>query len=166
MILDERLEFADAVSVAVAAGAKTLFGDIIDLGSVLGGAAGATEQNPDIALGEELYFVMTTDTEVITGGSAGTVKFSLNSNATADLAGTPTTHFETDAIVTDDSAANDDRLNAGGLICAIRLPLGPYQRYLSIAHDVDTTTITAGKVNAFLTKDISKWKSFPNAVNA
>lgn len=166
MILDERLEFADAVSVAVAAGPITAFGDVIDLGSVLGGAAGATEQAPDIALGEELYFVMTTDTEVITGGSAGTIEFLLYSNATADIASTPTLHYRTGAIVTDDSAANDDRLNAGGLICAVRLPIGSYQRYLVLAHDVDTTTITAGKVNAFLTKDISKWKSLPNAVNA
>lgn len=166
MILDERLEFGDALSVTGAAAAKAAIGDVIDLGSVLGGSAGATEQSPDIALGEELYLVITTDTEIITGGSAGTVAFSLNSNATADLASTPTEHFITDAIVTDDAAANDARLNAGGLIAAVKLPLGNYQRYLVLGETIGTTTITAGKINAFLTKDISKWKSLPNAVNA
>lgn len=168
MLLDSRLEFADALTVA--AGATTIVvvpnSNIIDLGAVLGGTAGATAQNPDVALGEELYFVITTDTEVITGGSAGTLAFALYSNATADLASTPTLHFQTDAIVTDDSAANDDRLNAGGVIAALRLPLGKYQRYLVLGYIIGTTTITAGKINAFLTKDISKWVSYPNAVNS
>ena len=165
MILDERLEFGDALAVTGTADVKVAIGDVIDLGSYLGGTAGATELAPDVALGEDLYFVITTDTEVITGGIAGTVKFSLNSNATADLAGTPTEHFVTDAIVTDDSAANDARLNAGGVICAVKLPLGSYQRYLVLGEDIDTTTITAGKINAFLTKDFSKWKALANAVN-
>jgi len=165
MILDERLEFGDALVVTGTAGAKVAVGDVIDLGSYLGGTAGATELAPDVALGEDLWFVITTDTEVITGGSAGTVAFSLNSNATADLASTPTEHFITDAIVTDDSAANDARLNAGGVICAVKLPLGNYQRYLVLGETIGTTTITAGKINAFLTKDFSKWVARANAVN-
>lgn len=168
MLLDSRLEFADALTVA--AGATTIVvvpnSNIIDLGAVLGGAAGATAQNPDIALGEELYFVMTTDTEIITGGSAGTLAFALYSNATADLASTPTLHFQTNDIVTDGTDANGAQCKAGATICAIKLPLGSYQRYLVLGYIIGTTTITAGKVNAFLTKDISKWRSYPNAVNA
>ncbi len=165
MILDERLEFGDALVVAGAAGAKVAIGDTIDLGVYLGGAAGATQVAQDVGLGEELYFVVTVDTEVITAGAAGTVAFSLNSNATPDLAGTPTEHFITDAIVTDDAAANDARLNAGGTVCAVKLPPGSYQRYLVLGETVGTTTITAGKVNAFLTKDFSKWVASVNAVN-
>ena len=165
MILDERLEFGDALAVAGAAGAKVAIGDAIDLSVMLGGAAGSTALAPDVALGEELFFVINVDTEVITAGAAGTVAFSLNSNATADLAGTPTEHFITDAIVTDDAAVNDARLNAGGTICAIRLPIGSYQRYLVLGETVGTTAITAGKINAFLTKDLSKNVAYPNAVN-
>lgn len=165
MILDERLEFGDALDVTGVAGAKVAVGDVIDLGSYLGGSAGATELKPDVALGEDLWFVITTDTEVITAGTAGTVAFSLNSNATADLATAPTEHYITDAIVTDDSAANDPRLNAGGVICAVKLPVGSYQRYLVLGETIGTTTITAGKVNAFLTKDFSKWVAPVNAVN-
>lgn len=165
MILDERLEFGDALSVTGTAGAKVAIGDVIDLGSYVGGSAGTTELNPDVALGEDLYFVVTTDTEVITGGSAGTVAFSLNSNATADLASTPTEHFITADIVTDDAAVNAACLNAGGTICAIKLPLGNYQRYLVLGETIGSTTITAGKVNAFLTNDFNKWVALANAVN-
>jgi hypothetical protein len=55
MIMDERLEFADAVSVAAAAG-TALIGDVIDLGSV----------HRDIGAGQPVYLVITVDTEIIT----------------------------------------------------------------------------------------------------
>jgi len=157
MILDERLEFADAASVAAAAGAAVL-GDVIDLG-----AAGQDPGN-----GEPLFFVVTTDVEVITGGAAGTIQFNLKSNATPDLAGTPTQHFASKAFVTDDAGANDAELNAGGMPVAVALPLEgpPYQRYLVVERVIGTTTITAGNVSAFLTKDVSKSKAYPNAVGA
>lgn len=157
MILDELLEFADATTVAHAAG-TVLLGDVIDL-----------EVARDIGNGEPLWFVITTDTEVITGGSAGTIQFQLVSDAQAAIAvdGSATVHLSTDAIVTDDSAANDDRLNAGGLIFAAALPLegNAYERYLGVIYIVATTTTTAGKVNAFLTKDVGKWKAYADASN-
>lgn len=156
MILDERLEFGDALDVTGVAGAAALIGDVVDLG----------EDGLDVGLGEDIYFVITTDTEIITGGNAGTVIFSLVSDSTANLATSPTTHFSTGALVTDDAAVNDSRLNAGGVICAVKLPVGTYERYLGILEDIDTTTITAGKINAFLTKDFSKWYSLANAVGA
>ena len=59
MILDERNEFADAVSVAGTAG-TALIGDVIDL----------TATHRGIGNGQPLYLVITTDTEIITGGSA------------------------------------------------------------------------------------------------
>jgi hypothetical protein len=157
MILDERLEFADAVSVAAAAGSAVL-GDVIDLGSPV----------RDIGNGEQLFLVITVDTEVITGGVAGTLQFKLKSNATADLAGTPTEHYASPAFVTDDAGANDAELNAGGVPVAVAIPMEgkPYQRYLVVERIIGTTTITAGAVSAFLTHDVSKWKSYPNAVGA
>lgn len=153
MILDEFLEFADATSVAAAAG-TALIGDVIDLGST----------TSDIGNGEPLYLVIQTDTEIITGGTAGTVEFQLVSDSTANLATSATVHFSTGTLVTDDAAANDDRLNAGGLIAAVALPMGTYERYLGILCVTATTTTTAGKINAFLTKDVSKWVALPDGI--
>jgi uncharacterized membrane protein len=146
MIMDERLEFADAASVAAAAG-TALIGDVIDLG--------ATAR--DIGQGEPVYLVITTDTEIITGGTAGTVKFQLVSDAQAAIAvdGTATVHIDTGTFVTDDAAANSAQLNAGGVIFAGPIPLegNVYERFLGILCVTATTTTTAGKINAFLTLD-------------
>lgn len=146
MIMDERLEFADATSVAAAAG-TALIGDVIDLG--------ATAR--DIGAGREMFLVITTDTEIITGGSAGTIKFQLVSDAQAAIAtdGSATVHIDTGTFVTDDAAANDSKLNAGGLIFYGALPGegNAYERYLGILCVTATTTTTAGKINAFLTLD-------------
>lgn len=155
MILDERNEFADAVSVAAAAG-TALIGDVIDLGA----------SARDMGAGEPLYLVITTDTEIITGGSAGTIKFQLASDSTADLATSATVHLDTGTLVTDDSAANDARLNAGGVIFIGQLPQGAlYERYLGILAVIATTTVTAGKINAFLTHDVANWRAYADATN-
>lgn len=163
MILDERNEFADNVSVAAAAG-TALIGDVIDLKSP------TTAPNTTIDLeGGDLYLVLQTgDEEIITGGTAGTLQLFLVSDALATLgAGVVancTTHIQTAAFVTDDSAANDARLNAGGLLYAGKLPSGSYERYLGILATVGTTTITAGKINAFLTSDPALWRAYADNV--
>lgn len=148
MILDEKLEFADATSVAASAG-TALIGDVIDLGS--------TSNYP--ANGEPLYLVIQTDTEIITAGSAGTIQFFLASDAQAAIAtdGSATVHLSSASLVTDDAAANSAALNAGGTILMAALPMGTYERYLGILCTTGTTTTTAGKINAFLTKDVARW---------
>lgn len=155
MILDERNEFADAVSVAGSAG-TALIGDVIDLGGT----------SQDIGNGQPLYLVIQTDTEIITGGSAGTIQFTLASDASASIAtdGTATAHFVSASLVTDDAAANSAALNAGGVIAAVALPQGTYERYLGILATIGTTTVTAGKINAFLTTDVAKWVATADAL--
>lgn len=155
MILDERNEFADAVSVAGSAG-TALIGDVIDLGGT----------SQDIGNGQPLYLVIQTDTEIITGGSAGTIQFTLASDASASIAtdGTATAHFVSASLVTDDAAANSAALNAGGVIAAVALPQGTYERYLGILATIGTTTVTAGKINAFLTTDVAKWVATADAI--
>jgi hypothetical protein len=157
MIMDERLEFADATSVAAAAG-TALIGDVIDL-----------EVARDIGNGRAVWWVVTTDTEIITAGAAGTLAFSLVSDAQAAIAvdGSATVHVTTGTFVTDDAAANSAQLNAGGIIACIALPLeGPvYERYLGVLAVTATTTTTAGKINSFLTLDPIKWKAYADAVN-
>lgn len=155
MILDERLEFADAVSVAAAAG-TALIGDVIDLG-------GASQ---DIGAGEDLYLVIQASTEIITAGAAGTIQFKLASDAQAAIAtdGSATDHIISPSYVTDDSAANSDELNAGGVILMAKLPPDTYERYLGILCVTGTTTTTAGAINAFLTHDVSRWTAYADGV--
>jgi hypothetical protein len=158
MILDERNEFADAASVAAAAG-TALIGDVIDLGAA----------HRDIGQGQPVYLVITTDTEIITGGSAGTIKFQLASDAQAAIAtdGSATVHIDTGTFVTDDSAANDAQMNAGGTIFCGPLPIEGkvYERYLGILAVIATTTVTAGKINAFLTLDPTGWDAYAEGAN-
>ena len=158
MILDERTEFADATSVILAAGTAVL-GDVIDL----------QETTKDIGIGEDIWVVIQTDTEVITAGSAGTIQFyvvsdSLSTLGAATLASC-TEHLRSKSLTTDDSAANSAELNAGGVILAARLPAGTYERYLGILFTTATADTTAGKVNAFLTKDYAKWTAYADASN-
>ena len=144
MIMDDRLEFADSVSVAAAAG-TALIGDVIDLGAV----------QRDIGAGQPMWLVITCATSIITGGTAGTIQFSLASDAQAAIAtdGSATVHLQSRAFVTDDDALNDQ--DAGDVIFAAPLPVeGPlYERYLGILATIGTTTVTAGAINAFLTLD-------------
>lgn len=154
MIMDELIEFADATSVAASAG-TALIGDVIDLG--------ATPQ--DFGAGEQMYLVIVPSTEIITGGSAGTLTFKLASDAAAAIAtdGSASEHIVTTAYVTDGTDANDAQLKVGGTIYMGALPTGsavPYERYLGILAVTATTTTTAGAINAFLTSDVSRWKAY------
>jgi hypothetical protein len=159
MILDELLELADATSVAAAAGTAVI-GDVIDLSAITG---------QDVGMGEDMFIVIQTTTEIITGGSAGTIQFFVVSDSLSTLGGGTvagsTLHLSTKAYVTDDSAANDAEMNAGGVILAAQLPRGTYERYLGVLATIATTTVTAGAVNIFLTKDVSKWIAYPDATN-
>lgn len=157
MILDELLEFADNVSVAGSAG-TALIGDVIDLE--------ASGLNPGI--GEDLWLVLRTgNTEIITGGTAGTIQFTLASDAQAAVAtdGSATVHLLSASLVSDDAAANSDALNAGGVILAAKLPSGSYERYLGVLCTIGTTAVTAGTINAFLTKDFASWKAYADALS-
>ena len=155
MILSELTEFADGTSVAAAAG-TAIIGDVVDLGSA----------SLDLGL-SDIWCVIKTDTEIITGGSAGTIKFMLVSDAQAALAtdGSATVHFDTGTLVTDDAAANDARLNADGVIAAFKLPSGTYERYLGVLATIATTTVTAGAISAFLTPNYAYVKHYAEGTN-
>ena len=89
MIMDERLEFADATALDTSGTDTDLVGDVIDLGST----------TSDIGNGQPIYLVIQVDTAVTSGGSA-TVDFKLLSDAAAAIAvdGTATQHFASGAI--------------------------------------------------------------------
>lgn len=150
MILDERNEFADAVTVAGAAG-TALIGDVIDLGT------------DGVNYVDNVYAVIAVDTEIFTAGSAGTVQFFLVSDSLATLgAGVVancTLHSMTAALVTG-GTGTQAALAAGKTLMQVSLPAGQYERYLGILCTTGTTTTTSGKVNAFLTPNIVTQKSF------
>lgn len=155
MIMDELTEFADAVAVNAVAG-TALIGDVMDLGSV----------HRDVGNGRAMWLVINVDTEIITGGSAGTVKFQLASDSTADLATSATIHIDTGTFATG-AAASNAQLAAGKTLACIALPLEGkvYERYLGILCVTATTTTTAGKINAFLTFDPTGWQAYAEATS-
>ena len=158
MILDERLEIADATSVAAAAG-TVVIGDVIDLTTI----------GLDVGIGEPVWFVIQTTTEIITAGAAGTLQFFLVSDSLSTLGGgvvaSCTVHAQTTALVTGNAASNDASFNVGGVPMAVRLPSGTYERFLGLLATTATTTTTAGAINAFLADDFAKWIALPDAAN-
>lgn len=148
MILDERLEFCDATALNTGGAASYLVGDVIDLGAA----------SRDIGTGEDLYVVIQVDTTATSGGSA-TGAFHLASDAQAAIAvdGSATYHLSTAAIAV-------ASLVAGTTVLAARLPSGTYERYLGVLQTTAVAAFTAGKINAFLTKDIAKYTAYADAL--
>jgi hypothetical protein len=159
MITDALNTFADSVSVAAAAGTAQI-GESIDLG--------AAHRDIGMSAYQGLYLVVTVSTEIITGGAAGTIKFILASDAQTAIAtdGSATVHYDSGTFVTDDSAANSAVLNAGGRPVCVALPLegNTYERFLGVLATIGTTTVTAGAVNAFLTKTPPAWAAYPDGI--
>jgi hypothetical protein len=156
MIHDKLTQFLDATSVAASAG-TALVGSQIDLGKI----------GLDLGVGEPVWLTILTTTEIITGGSAGTILFKLASDSTASIAvdGSATVHITTDSFVTDGTDANDTELKAGGIIFSGPLPIGTYERYLGILCVTGTTTTTAGNVDAFLSVGpIYAPKAYPDGI--
>lgn len=146
MITDELNEFADAASIAAAAG-TALIGDVIDLGA----------NHRDIGIGQPMWLVISVDTDIVAAG-AGTVKFILASDAQAAIAtdGSATVHYDSGTMAT--AATTPAGQKAGKTLVATMLPSegNVYERYLGILCTIATQTISAGKINAYLTPDLGK----------
>lgn len=152
MILDERLEFCDAVALNTGAAGTYLLGDVIDLQLAAGG---------DIGAGQPLYLVIGVDTTATSGGAA-TANFTLASDAQAAIAtdGSATIHATTGPIPV-------AQLTAGRRYFVIPLPMegNTYERYLGILQTTAVAAFTAGKINAFITLDPTGSKAYPDAPN-
>lgn len=145
MILDERTEFADAAAIALNIGnAIAPNTDVIDLGGV----------TQDIGNGEPLYLVLQVDTAFV--GATATIRFQLASDSTANLATSRTDHIDTGAIAVATWAAGYTKIYP--------LPVENYERYLGLWMTVATANVTAGKLNAFLTRTPAKWVATPDAL--
>lgn len=146
MILDKRNEFCDATALNTGGAGTYLVGDQIDLGAAR-----------DVGNGEPMYLVITVDTLPTSANSTATAQFTLASDASASIAtdGSATVHFQTKAFAISEMAA-------GNVLAAIALPMEgvAYERYLGILQTTGTQAFTGGKINAFLTHDVAKWKSY------
>lgn len=156
MILDERTEIADATSVAAAAGTAVI-GDVIDLGAA----------PYDLGVDEDLWMVLQVDTAIVAAG-AGTIQFFVVSDALSTLGGgavaSCTLHATTGALVT--AASTPAGQKAGDTLLAIKLPAGVnYERYLGVLCTIATQTVSAGKINAFLTRNFARWQAMADASN-
>lgn len=158
MIMDSRLEFGDANSVAAAASTISLL-NAVDQGTV----------SRDLGNGEEIFLVVTVDTDIV-GATAGTIQYRLVSAAadrTAPTAFTsPVVHAASQAFTTGTTGSSANKTKAGDIAWVVALPQGAdYLRYLGVEAIIAGQTLTAGKVNAFLTKDKTMWKAYADAVN-
>lgn len=143
MILDAHNEFSDAQAVT----ATAISTNVIDLGPV------ADNTLRDIGTGEEMYLVVLTQTAATDTGSDATLTVSLESDDNAGLT-SATTHYSTGALAFAAFSA------AGSVLACVRLPAGDYQRYLGVRYTVGAGPLTAGNFDAFLTKDVQKWKAY------
>lgn len=151
MILDERTEFADAVSLNTGAAGTYNIGDLINL-----------ETARDVGNGFPLYLVIQVATGITVASSTGTVQFQLVSDATSTVStSTATVHVQSAEFATSTTA-----IAAGTVLLAVALPMegNAYEQYLGIQQITGTTAINAGAVNAFLTTDVSKWKAYADAI--
>lgn len=157
MILDKRNEFCDAVLLNTGGAGTYTLGDQIDL--AVGGVLG------NIGTEDELYLVISVDTG-IAAGSAGTVSFQLVSADDAALTTNPVVHFQTAAFATGTGTANST-LRAGTLLLATKLPQAfDYKRYLGVRQVTGTAAVTAGRIDAFLTPDVTQWRAFTSPSQA
>lgn len=152
MWVDDTLEFADATALDTTGTNTDNIGDLIDLG-----AAGE-----DIGNGEPLYLVVQVTTAVTSGGSA-TVSFQLASDSTTTVAvdGNQSIHVVSDAYPVASLVAGFE----------VVLPVPPggggaaFERYLAFQTTTGTAALTAGNVNAFLTREPAVWKAYADANN-
>lgn len=145
MILDERTEFCDATSLNTGAAADYVIGDSIDLGLAA----------RDIGNGDGLWFVVTVDTTATSGGAA-TLAVSLATDDNSSLSSA--TKIVTSPVIAVAS------LTAGTNVFTVKVPSATYERFIGIVQTTGTAAFTAGKINAFLTNDIAKWKPYADAV--
>lgn len=146
MIIDKLNEFADATALNTGAAGSYLIGNQIDLG-----LAGR-----DVGAGEPLYLVIQVET-AITAGASGTVQFHLSSDDSAAIdVSTGTKHVSTPAFTVGAGIPAGTVLYAG----AVPMEGNAYERFLGIVQTTGTAAVTAGKIDAFLVRDVAKWKSY------
>lgn len=152
MILDDRLEFADALALNTGAAGTYNLGDAIDTKST------TIDPNTTKDLeGSEMYLVVRIGTAATSGGSA-TLQVRLVSDDTATPSTTTATVHATSAAIPVAS------LTAGATVMVTRLPSGSYERYVGIQQITGTAAFTAGTLDAFLVSDPALYRAYGDNV--
>ena len=153
MWMDKRAEFCDGVSVDTSGSATKLIGNVMDLGVA-----------QDIGAGHPTYLIIQV-TEQFAGGTS--CQFVLASDAQAALAadGSETRHYASDVYTVAQLTP--------GFTMSIPLPSGDtvqgedtagYERYLGM-ETIQVGTMSAGKINAFLSPDSYGNVTYPDGNN-
>ena len=157
MILDDRLEFADATALNTGSAGTYNIGDVIDThGPTIGHNSGQNITR-DLGNDSELYLVVRVATAATSGGSA-TLQVRLVSDDTATPSTTAATVHATSAAIPVAS------LTAGATVMVMRLPSGSYERYVGVQQITGTAAFTGGALDAFLTSDPSNWRAYADNV--
>jgi hypothetical protein len=151
MILDERLELADATALDTTGTDEDLIGDVIDLGA----------EPMDFGVTQQLYVVIQITTAV--SGTSSTVAFQLVSDAAAAIAkdGTQSYHAITESIP-------EATLVAGYEIVMAIPPNGggnTFERYLGVQSVTGVAALSAGAVNIFITNTPPVRRYLPDGNN-
>lgn len=149
MILDSRTEFCNATAVNTGAAGTYLVGNQVDL-----------TKARDIGVGEPLYLVILVAT-AIAAAATGTLTFALASDSTAAVStSTSTRHLTTPTF---DAAAG---IPAGTVLFAGPLPMegNAYEQFLGILQITGAAAASAGAIDAFLVRDVAKWKAYPDGI--
>lgn len=147
MFVDAQLEFSDAQAITASAASTNIidFNPAFDYNTVIDAGAG------------EPTFLVVIPGVTFTAAGAATLTIELRSYANEDRSDTPTVIFTT-------TAKALATLVAGKPAVVVALPSASYKRYLSLYYTVATGPFTAGKLDAFITKDAQTWRSYANNV--
>jgi|GEM_PF-1057702 len=147
MILDDHLVLFDNAAIT----ASGQISDVIDRGA---DAPTLAAFGPGYA-GTPLYLVLLVGTAFNGNSGAFTgLTVSLQSDSTANLTTSPTTHLATGAIPVASLTANT-------VLAVLPIPPGDYERYIGLktTHTGTTGVPTAGTLRGFLTATPAQWQA-------
>jgi len=151
MFIDSSLEMADNTDVADNT-SFSLIGSAIDVRPV-----GVSDNTlADLSVGEPLYLVVQV-TEALAGATTYELRFYTHTAPTGVTSGPQL--WTSEAIAVADFVV--------GLTYIIPLPSDPnaYERYLGVGGARTGSAVSGGKINAFITKDVTNWTSTNTRVN-
>lgn len=152
MFIDSNLEFCDAASAALDTGdGITKLGNHKDVHPLTGDNA-----TVDLSGGEPIYLVIEVTTAFV--GSGASYKLDLTTSTETALSGGTTKNIYTTGTLTIGNFTVGKRFIAS-------LPNEDYHRYLGIRGTATGANVTAGAINAFITKDVTNWTSTDTRVN-
>jgi len=143
---------ADGTKTGQAITATAISENVIDLRNYRTGVTTPVLVDEGIG-GDNLYLVVQCSVAAAGGDAAKTLTITLDSDSTADLATSATTHFSSGAIL-------GSALTAGATVVRTRLPSGSYERYLGLTYTV-SAGFTSFKMLAYLTPNIDRNVIYP-----